>query len=91
MDIREQTVLADYFLICNGDNVRQMKSVVDGIVEDTREQAGIRPVFVEGEPESGWMLLDYEDIIVHVFAPDKRAYYNLEDLWHEGHVVLRMQ
>ena len=68
-----------------------MKAMVEGIVAETGDSAGVRPSGMEGEPESGWMLLDYDDIIVHVFEPEKRLYYNLEDLWHEGHIVLRMQ
>lgn len=45
----------------------------------------------EGNPDSGWVLLDFGDLIVHIFSPEKRVYYNLEELWQDGHVVLRMQ
>jgi ribosome-associated protein len=91
LDIREEVIFTDYFLICNGENDRQLKALADSIADDARKKADIAPWGIEGEPSSGWVLLDYGALIVHLFSPDKRVYYNLEDLWSNGHIVLRMQ
>ena len=91
LDIREQAIFADYFLICNGDNIRQLQALADSIAEDAKHKASVLPIGVEGDPLSGWILVDFGDLVVHLFSPDKRTYYNLEDLWREAHPVLRMQ
>jgi ribosome-associated protein len=91
LDIRDQAVFADYFLICNGENIRQLNALAQSIAEDAKHKASVLPLGVEGNPQSGWILLDFGDLVVHLFAPDKRSYYNLEDLWSEAHPVLRMQ
>ena len=91
LDIRDEVIFTDYFLICNGQTDRQLKALADGIAEETKEKANIAPWGTEGEPSSGWVLLDYGDVIVLLFCPEMRNYYNLEDLWSNGHIVLRMQ
>ena len=91
LDIREQAVFADYFLLCNGDNARQLGALANGIAEEAKKNARTLPLGVEGDPQSGWMLVDLGDLIVHVFAPEKRSYYNLEELWSLAHTVLEMQ
>ena len=91
LDIREQAAFADYFLICNGENKRQLQALVDGITEDAKHKAQVLPVGTEGDPLSGWILVDFGDLVVHFFSPDKRSFYDLEDLWREAHPVLRMQ
>jgi ribosome-associated protein len=91
LDLREQSVLTDYFLICNGESNRQIGAIADAILDDAKQEAGVKAMGKEGDANSGWVLVDYGDLIVHVFSPEKRSYYNLEDLWQEGHVVLRMQ
>ena len=91
LDIREESIFTDYFLICNGENERQLQALVDGIAEDAKVKGNILPWGTEGEPTSGWVLMDYGDVIVHLFSPEMRNYYNLEELWRSGHVVLRMQ
>ncbi len=91
LDIRDQAVFADYFLICNGENIRQLQALADSITEDAKHKASILPLGMEGDALSGWILVDFGDLVVHLFAPDKRSYYNLEDLWREAHPVLRMQ
>ncbi len=90
LDIRGESIFTDYFLLCNGDNPRQLKALADAIAEDAKHKGETYAWGVEGEPESGWVLVDFGDLIVHIFAPEKRSYYNLEDLWSRGHVVLRM-
>jgi ribosome-associated protein len=91
LDIRDEVIFTDYFLICNGENDRQLKALADGIADEAKKEANIIPWGTEGEPSSGWVLLDYGDLIVHLFSPEMRDFYNLEELWSNGHIVLRMQ
>lgn len=91
IDIREKAVFTDYFLICNGENDRQLRALADGIATDAKKKANVIPWGTEGEPSSGWVLLDYGDLIVHLFSPEMRSYYSLEELWSDSHIVLRMQ
>lgn len=91
LDIREQTLIADFFVICSGTSERQLKAIVDGISDELRKKHGIKPRYQEGDASSGWMLVDYSDVIVHAFSPDARAYYDLEGFWSEAAVLLKMQ
>ena len=80
LDLRKAAGFADYFLICSGTNPRQIRAIADGIVE-ALARAGSKPAHVEGYDRSEWILLDYFDFIVHVFAPETRLFYGLERLW----------
>ena len=91
LDIRDEALFTDYFLICNGDNDRQLKALADGIADDAKEKANLIAWGKEGAASDGWMLMDYGDLIVHLFSPEKRDYYRLEELWAGAHVVLRLQ
>jgi len=91
LDLSEEAVFTDYFLICNGDNDRHLQALADGIADNAKNNADTRPWGTEGEPSTGWVLMDYGDLIVHLFNPEMRSYYNLEDLWTDARVVLRMQ
>jgi len=91
LDLREQSVFADYFLICSGDNDRQLKAIAQTIAYEAKYNGRVYPVTIEGEPETGWLLVDFGDVIVHVFMPEQREYYDLEGLWNKAHVVLQMQ
>ena len=91
LDISEAAVFTNYFLICNGENDRQLQALRDGIAQDAKVKANTIPWGTEGAPSSGWVLLDYGDLIVHLFSPEMREYYSLEELWNESHIVLRMQ
>ena len=91
MDIREVSPFTDFFVICSGGSERQIRALVDSVREMTKKELGILPHHVEGESISGWVLLDYLDVVVHVFSPGLRAYYDLEGLWQDGKVLLRMQ
>ena len=91
LDIRRVSLLADYFVICSGDSERQLGAIVDEILEKVKEEAGSIPLSVEGVPSSGWVLVDYGSVIVHIFAPSLREYYSLEKLWSEATMVVRMQ
>lgn len=89
LDLRSISVIADFFVIATGDNERQIKAIADQIFEDLKEQ-GKSPYRKEGSPASGWVIVDYADVVVHIFSPQERAYYQLERLWSEGKVVMRM-
>jgi len=80
LDLRKAAGFADYFLICSGANTRQIRAIADAIV-DALGSAGSKPAHVEGYERSEWILLDYFDFIVHVFAPETRMFYGLERLW----------
>ena len=80
LDLRKAAGFADYFLICSGTNPRQIRAIADGIVE-ALARAGSKPAHVEGYDRSEWILLDYFDFIVHIFAPETRLFYGLERLW----------
>ena len=89
LDMRQITLLADYYVLCDGTSKRQMDAITEGLLEALKKE-GTHAAVVEGTPESGWMLIDFGSVIVHVFSPEKRAYYQLEDLWKEAPVVVRM-
>lgn len=91
LDIRDEATFTDFFLICSGDSDRQLSALAENIAKDAKNKAGTLPWGTEGEPSAGWVLLDYGDLIVHLFDPERRKYYNLEQLWSDSHVVLRMQ
>lgn len=90
LDTREVSSFADYFVICSGESERQIKAILEQI-EVALKAEGIRPDHSEGTGDSGWVLLDYGDIVVHVFAPREREYYQLEKLWDKANVVVRIQ
>ena len=78
-------------MICSGENERQIRALAEGLRTEAKKEADIIAKNLEGVPEAGWILVDFDDLVVHVFAPDKRHYYDLEELWSDAHVVLRMQ
>ncbi len=78
--------MCDYFVICNGSSDTNVKAIAESVEEEIRKVAGEKPFHIEGLPLAEWVLLDYFDVIVHVFQEDKRAYYNLEDLWADGKI-----
>jgi ribosome-associated protein len=80
LDLRNAAGFTDYFLICSGNNTRQVRAIADGVI-DALAAAGAKPAHIEGYDRSEWILLDYFDFIVHVFAPETRAFYGLERLW----------
>ena len=90
LDISKVASFADYFVIASGQTVRQLKVMLESVDEGT-SAAGAKSVGREGEASSGWVLLDYGDVIVHLFGPDERGYYDLEGLWHDATPVVRVQ
>lgn len=90
LDTRPVSVIADYFVIATADNTRQMKAIADDIQRQLKKQR-LLPLGVEGTSESGWILLDYNGVIVHLFSRAMRDFYHLEELWAHAPVVVRMQ
>jgi ribosome-associated protein len=84
LDLRGMIGYADYFLICTGRTDRQTRAIHDGIHAGMKSTHGILPRRVEGLTEGRWILIDYLDVVVHVFTPDTREYYRLEQLWGEA-------
>lgn len=83
LDISQIASFASYFLLCTGDSSRQMQAIADE-VEKRLKANGIRPAHVEGYQNSEWILMDYIDLVVHIFSKNARAYYDLERLWRDG-------
>lgn len=90
MDIRDLTTVAEYFVICSGGSDRTVQALVDAVRDEMRKKHRMKGR-VEGLPQDGWMLADFGDVILHIFSPDQRAYYRLEELWREGKVLLHLQ
>jgi ribosome-associated protein len=90
LDLTGLTTLADAFVICSGGSERQLDAIADGIVEGLRAEK-VRPIGREGLAISHWVLLDFGDVVVHIFTPPEREYYSLEKHWSEARTVLRVQ
>lgn len=90
LELGELTTLADYFVICSGGSERQIDAIADAVADGLRAE-GMRPIGREGAAASHWVLLDYGSVIVHVFTPPERDYYQLERHWAEAKTVLRVQ
>ena len=86
IDISNVSVIADYFVIASGSNTNQIQAMVDN-VEEEMFKAGFDDPKVEGYNTASWILLDYKDVIVHVFSEDDRAFYNIERIWRDGKEV----
>ena len=83
IDIREVSVIADYFVIASGSNLNQVQAIVDN-VEEQLGRAGFEPKQIEGTRTSNWILMDYGDLIIHVFDEENRLFYDLERIWRDG-------
>ena len=90
LDIRELSTFSDFFVICSGENERQLRAISEKVQEELRED-GVRPQRVEGTPNSGWIVLDYNDAIVHIFDQELRDFYKMERLWAEAPRLLAIQ
>lgn len=81
---------ADYFVICSGDSERQIQAIHEEIEHALKEE-GVSPRHIEGTVDSGWLLMDFGDVIVHILAPFEREHYQLDDLWCQAVPVVRIQ
>jgi ribosome-associated protein len=83
LDLKDITSFTDYFILCNGESEPQIKSIYKN-VEEKMSALGLHPGHVEGRADTGWVLMDYDDFVVHIFSPEKRSYYDLERLWADA-------
>lgn len=90
LDIRERSIIADYFVICTGNNPRQIQAIASA-VGDRLSELHQRSKGPEGDASTGWVLIDAGDVIVHVFGPMEREFYRLERLWSEASTALYLQ
>jgi ribosome-associated protein len=90
LDIQGLASFTDYFVFCSGTSDRMLQALADAAVESVHKQFRLN-ARVEGEPEGGWVLVDFGDVILHLFSPDRRNYYRLEVLWGQGKILLRLQ
>jgi ribosome-associated protein len=84
LDLRGVLGYTDYFLVCSGNTARQAKAIHDGIHEGLKREHHTLPRRVEGSAQAGWILMDYLDVVVHIFTPETREFYRLEQLWGEA-------
>jgi ribosome-associated protein len=80
LELTNLTILCDYFVMCTGESSPQIQAIVDHILENL-SRIGIKPLCVEGHQQTRWILIDFGDVVVHVFDRDKRSYYEIEKLW----------
>ncbi len=90
LDIKDIASFTDYFVICNGTSDRMLDGLAKGVLEALKKDYKKRSR-IEGQSQEGWLVMDYGDVVVHLFSPDQRKYYDLEDLWSDGKVLLRVQ
>jgi len=83
LDVQGLSSVTDYFLLCSGKSTVHLETITDAILEELK-RAGVRPLHAEGVADSGWVLLDYGDVLVHVFLEETRVYYALERLWGDA-------
>lgn len=91
LDLRHLSPHVDYFIVCTGTSERQLKAIADGIEEHVLGEQAAKPRRREGAAESGWILMDYNSAVVHIFSGSQRKFYQLEQLWKEAAVVLKIQ
>jgi ribosome-associated protein len=91
LDIRPIATVADYFVVASTASERQMQAVVRDLEQTLRNDDGVRPLRVEGRSSSGWVLIDYGDVVVHLFSAEQRSFYRLEELWAAAVPLVRMQ
>jgi len=90
LDVRGVCSFADYFVMCSGDSERQIKTIYDEVGHALKKE-GILPHHHEGTVDSGWLLLDFGNVIVHIFASLEREYYQLDKLWSQAIPIIRIQ
>lgn len=89
LDTREVCSFTDYFVICSGNSVPHMKAIQEAVLEAVRKEERL-PDHIEGTADSGWMLLDFGDVIIHIFSAAERDRYQLDDLWSKAHLLIKM-
>jgi ribosome-associated protein len=90
LDIREIASFTDFFILCTGTSDRMLDALAEVTLDAARKQHH-KHGRKQGEPREGWMVVDFGDVVVHLFSPDQRSYYDLEEFWQEGRVLLKLQ
>ena len=90
LDIKDVASFTDYFVICNGTSDRMLDALAKGVLEATKKDYK-KKSRVEGKSHEGWLVMDFGDVVVHLFSPDQREHYDLEELWSDGKVLLNVQ
>lgn len=90
LDLKDIVSFTDYFIICTGTSDRMLDALANSVIDDARKNHKKRGR-KQGLARDGWVLVDYGDVVVHLFSPDQRQYYQLEDLWNDGKVLLRLK
>lgn len=90
LDIHEIASFTDYFILCNGTSDRMLDSLADAVIEKAKQGFSLLSRH-EGRPSDGWLVIDLGDIVVHLFSPDQRDFYELEKLWERGKVLVKLQ
>jgi ribosome-associated protein len=91
LDLRPDAIIADFFVICSANSDRQIKALAENVREVVKTNYEMLPYSVEGESDSGWVLMDYGNVIVHIFSEELRHYYDLESLWRQANVLVSIQ
>lgn len=90
IDISKLSVVADYFIVASADNIRQTAALCDN-VEDTLGRAGYEPKQIEGRSSANWILMDYRDVIIHIFDKENRLFYDIERIWKDGRKIVSIE
>ncbi|MDT8899382.1 ribosome silencing factor [Thermanaerothrix sp. 4228-RoL] len=90
LDIHELANFADYFVLCSGTSERMLEALADAVCESAKQHFSLIPR-QEGYASAGWVVVDLGDVVVHLFSPERRNYYRLEDLWSQAKVLVRLQ
>ena len=91
MDLHDVSLIADYFIIASASSDRQLNAITDHIRDEVKNKEQAYPMRVEGRGDSGRVLMDYGDVVIHLFSPELRSYYDLEGLWRDANVVVHVQ
>lgn len=90
LDIHDVTPITDFFIICNGTSDRMLQALATEVREFCKKEYNT-PITLEGDSHAGWMIADLGDVVVHIFSPDRRGYYRLEQLWEKGKRLVSLQ
>ncbi len=90
LDVQGRCPFADYFLLCSGSSERMLRALSETVIEAAHKEYRVS-ARSEGHTESGWILVDLRSVIVHIFSPQRREYYDLEEVWKDGKVIVRIQ
>jgi len=91
MDLRDISLIADFFVIASANNERLLNAITDHIHDELKKRNHLYPWRIEGRGDSGWVLMDYGDVVIHLFSPEVRSYYDLESLWRDANVLVHVQ